>query len=692
MARSHAPHSGTTPLWRRPGAWIAALALVLNANTLTHSWALDDSLLITQNELTRKGIAGIPEIWSTDVFTGYFGKGGVEQGGRYRPLSQSVFAICHDLFGATPFPGHLVNVLLYALTCLLLYRFLQEVLPAGQAPPWTNAAFLAAVLYTAHPLHCEVVANIKSLDEVLAMGLSLQCALLLLRWRTERRWWLPVVAGVLFVLALCAKENAITFLAVVPLALHQVRSRVRDMATATAVLLVPAGLYLALRTAVLDPSPELVQARNFLTDPFFGANTAQHLATICLTWWRYIGLLVLPLQLTTDHYPAMIPIVGWSSPEAWAGLLMLAIPGLWALWTLPRRHPAAFGVLFFLATFSVVSNLVIDLGTPLNDRFLFMPLAGYAVAVAWLLSKAQELAAPRGALPVVRGVMLAGLAALSLRTISRNADWKDDLTLFTHDITVSGNSARCNVMTGKLYYEHAATLRDPVTRQQALDKAATHLRRGLEIYRGYYLAWGILGIMEMDRGRDREAAELFIESLRIERTRVALTNLAFVGRRMFQNKDLAGARRALETLRSFDPAQPDPYLLIADMQMRSGHADSALMQLDRLVALAPSNADAHRMRGEVLGAYLARPVEAEAAFVRALELAPRNVTVLDNLGVAAFQRGDKEAALQRFLQAAEIEPGNAHILLNVARTYGLMGNEAMEQEYMRRSQAAGGTP
>jgi Flp pilus assembly protein TadD len=196
--------------------------------------------------------------------------------------------------------------------------------------------------------------------------------------------------------------------------------------------------------------------------------------------------------------------------------------------------------------------------------------------------------------------------------------------------------------------------------------------------------------MEMDKGNDREAARLFIESLRIEPTKVALTNLAFVGRRMFTNKDNDGARTALEALRSFDPALPDPYLLIADMQMRNGQADSALVQLDRLIALAPGNADAHRMRGEVLAVYLGRTAQAEDSFKRALELDPRNVNILDNLGVAAFTRGDKQAALTYFLQAAEVEPGNAHILLNVARTYGALGDEGRAQEYLARSQAAGG--
>ena len=65
---------------------VFAVAVAVHANTLLNGWALDDTLLITQNTLTKQGIAGIPAIWSNDVFVGYLGRSGVETGGRYRPL------------------------------------------------------------------------------------------------------------------------------------------------------------------------------------------------------------------------------------------------------------------------------------------------------------------------------------------------------------------------------------------------------------------------------------------------------------------------------------------------------------------------------------------------------------------------------------------------------------------------------
>jgi len=675
--------------WQRPALLIFLTAFLVNANTLTHSWALDDTLLITQNKLTQRGFAAIPEIWVSDVFTGYFGKGGIEQGGRYRPLSQTVFAVCHGLFGPSPVIGHLFNVFLYALTCVLLFVLLRRILPerAGTSQ-WMNIPFLATLLYALHPLHVEVVANIKSLDEILAMGFAVLTAWFAVRAEEAHRTRNLVLSGTCFFLALAAKENAITFLAVVPLVLFYTGASRNAIIRATLLLLAPTALYFLLRASALGPAPAIAPIDNYLTNPFFGATGAERIATVLLTWWKYLGLLLFPHPLTTDHYPGTIPVIGWSDLRPWASALIFVGAGVFALLTLRKRSLVAFGILFFLITFSVVSNLVINLGTPLNDRFLFMPLAGFALVLAWaLVTGIERLRSPQAASmgKVMMGLVLVAYAG---KTFSRNRDWADDMTLFTHDVQVSDKSARCHVMTGKLYYETAAKLPDGNRKRELLDRAKHHLQRGLAIYPDYFLAWGLLGVMEMDAKHDRAAADLYINCLRIEPTEaVALINLNFVGRRLFEAHDNDGAEQALRALNHFDPSRPDPYLLLADMRMRTGRADSSIVLLDELLAIDPKNADAYRMKGEILAVYLHDPAQAEVNFLKSFELDPTNASVAENLGIAAFQRTDLRSALTYFLKAAELKPLDPRPLTLVAEAYKALGDLPKEQEHRLRAQA-----
>jgi hypothetical protein len=128
--KQQSPQKSTKPKpWLLPGLIIFFVALAVNLNTLGLDYALDDSLMITQNEITQKGIDGIPEIWTSDLFRGYFGKSGIETGGRYRPLAQTVFAIQVEVFGNNPAAGHFFNILFYALSCLLLFLFLAKLFP-----------------------------------------------------------------------------------------------------------------------------------------------------------------------------------------------------------------------------------------------------------------------------------------------------------------------------------------------------------------------------------------------------------------------------------------------------------------------------------------------------------------------------------------------------------------------------------
>ena len=668
--------------------WLFLGAFVLNANTLTNGWALDDTLLITQNTFTKQGFAGIPAIWSNDVFVGYLGQGGVETGGRYRPLSHTVFAVQFAIAGNNPFLGHLTNVLLYALTCLVLFKLLIRLFPDSVSKSlWANVPLLASLLYAVHPLHAEVVANIKSLDEILAMLFALLTAWFAAMANDEHRTRYMLLSGLSFFLALTAKENAITFLAIVPLVVWYTTQDIKRCAIQATALLLPAFGYFLLRSAALGPEPQVAWVDDFLTNPFHGASIPEHLATAALIFTRYIKLLLFPWPLTTDYYPPMVPIVGWGDPRAIAGALLASAAGVFGLVGVRKRSMVGFGLLWFLLTYAVVSNVVINLGTPMNDRFLFLPSAGFALVLAALFVLALDRVRSSLTVGIARSLIALVLVGSAAQTFSRNRDWRDDLTLFAHDVSVSDRSARCHVMYAKLLVEAAARSPDTSQKEHQLNTARHHLERGLALYPDYALAHGLLGKLAMDRKDHHAATGHFIACLERDRTEeVALKNLAFIGRRMGEAKDFVGAERAFRAVIHFSPKATEPYLFLADALMRTGRADSSIMLLDHVTAMKPDHADAFRLKGEVYAVYLKQPAVAEENFLKAFELNPNNVSVTDNLGVAAFQRQDYPRALTFFLKGVEAKPDDAQRLRYVSETYRMMGDGVKAAEYRQRAE------
>jgi protein O-mannosyl-transferase len=115
--------------WQRPFVPIViifATAFLLYANTLGHSTAQDDAIVITQNEYTQQGIAGIGGLWDYDTFKGFFktsGKDNLVSGGRYRPFTPIMFAIENQLFGTAGFDAKTQCFLVQYFMCHDFFNF-----------------------------------------------------------------------------------------------------------------------------------------------------------------------------------------------------------------------------------------------------------------------------------------------------------------------------------------------------------------------------------------------------------------------------------------------------------------------------------------------------------------------------------------------------------------------------------------
>ncbi|TMI79572.1 MAG: hypothetical protein E6H10_15165, partial [Bacteroidetes bacterium] len=158
--------------WRQLSV-ISILAFGLYVESVRFNYVLDDSILIVENKFTQKGIKGIGDIFRYESFRGYFGEQkDLVEGGRYRPLTIATFALEKSITGDKPSVSHLINVLFYIFTGILLYRVLLFMFPRARSAlseSWFfSVPFVATVLFIVHPLHIEVVGNVKGRDELFA--------------------------------------------------------------------------------------------------------------------------------------------------------------------------------------------------------------------------------------------------------------------------------------------------------------------------------------------------------------------------------------------------------------------------------------------------------------------------------------------------------------------------------------------
>ncbi|MBK7342131.1 MAG: glycosyltransferase family 39 protein [Saprospiraceae bacterium] len=470
---------------------LAALAIIPYWQSLNYEYVLDDQIVISKNNFTKKGFGGIWDILRTESMSGYFGEQkDLVAGARYRPLSIVTFAIEYSIMPDNPWIGHLGNILFYALTSLLLYRILVLLFPlAAHRQWWWSIPFVAGVMYALHPIHTEVVANIKGRDEILVFLGALGSLWFTLRYMAEKHYKWLILSGISFFLALLSKENAITFLAVIPAILWFFTSaRKEDYVRTFTPILSASILYLLIRYNVigyfLSSGKEITDLMN---NPFIEMRIDEKLATIVYTLGLYLKLLLFPHPLTHDYYPYAIPIMNWGKWQVWlslaayAGMIYIFFKGY------RQKTLAAFSVLFFLATISIVSNLVFPVGTFMNERFIFISSMAFVIVVAWLLvEKLPQWIPGKVGLPL--GLLLAGLivTGYGLKTWNRIPVWENALTLNSAAIKVSPNSARANTfMATALYQEYRAT-EDPEEQKKILGDMGIYIRRAVDIYPAYF--------------------------------------------------------------------------------------------------------------------------------------------------------------------------------------------------------------
>lgn len=637
------------------------MGVLLYVQTVAYDYALDDKIVITHNTFTQRGVAGIPKLLSTDFLVGFLGEGkALVAGSRYRPLSLITFALEWQLLGRAPWLSHLVNALLYGLTGIVLCLVLARLFPPGAgAHRFWNIPVLATLLFLVHPLHTEVVANIKGRDEILSLLGALGALVLTLRVYRGGTPRHAVLAGGLFLLGLLGKETAVSFLAIIPLAVWCFGpAGVARSLRASAAVFIAAGVYLALRfwavgaTGSAAPPPEL------MNDPFLGATLAQRLATVTYTTGLYLKLLVVPHPLTHDYYPYHIPIVGWSDPRPLIALAVILALAVWTLLHLPRRHPLAFCAVFFAATFLPVSNLLVGVGTFMNERFLYAPSVAFALAVAYLVvTGAERVRRPAFLRPAARAALVAVIGLFALGTVVRNPAWRNDDTLALTDVATSSGSAKANMAAGLALVNEAQAATAPAQRRPLLDRATGYLRRSLAIYPGYLQSMDVLGTAYFLGGESDSSLAAYTRCLDAGGAEVKSVQCA----------------RNLEALGDDLAARGQPEAAARCYRTLLAHVETAPLR---------------QKLGRLEGRDLKRPADAVRDLERASALDPGNASILRDLGTAYGVSGDPERAVAVFQQALALDPGNAETLGNLAAAYAQLGDAKQAAAYRARAEAA----
>jgi Tfp pilus assembly protein PilF len=518
-------------------ALLLAVACGLYANALGNGFVFDDLSTFAKNEALKRGAV-------------------LELLADYRPVRYLSFLLDRAVSGDDPWAYHFLNAIHHGLASFLVYLVLCRLLGEG----W--AALAGALIFVTHPVHTESVAYVSGRRDLLTTAFALLAFLAWLRFRDDPRpRWLGA-ALISFLLALGAKEMAITLpvlCLLVDLLLGTASAR-RRLPLYAAVAAVTGGAIAAILLSNVTHQQE-----------WHGGSASAQLGTSLRLVVHYAGLFLFPLRLVADYSPDAFPL-SRSALEARAVLAgSLVAAAIAAAVLLRRRAPlVSLGIGWFLVSLLPVLH-VVPFHELAAEHHLYLPSVGLCLLAGLGFRRGSERA-PRTALLL----LLVVLGAFGVRTVVRNRDWRDSETLWAATVR---DAPRCARARANLAVVYAA--------RGDWSDAALELERAIEIRPGYTLARLHLAKVHLAMGKVPEARMQLEEALRLARAeRRSEVLVGDVQRLLGRCDDAIGAYE--ESIRRSTRAAPSLRGVLA-CRLELGDYPAALDAAERLVLLEPES-------------------------------------------------------------------------------------------------------
>lgn len=325
---------------------------------------------------------------SLEVVSGHF----------FRPIFVLLYLVNYKLFGLWPLPYHLMVLAIHVANTYLVFWLARHLV--GNKPRWF--AFASGLLFLVFAGHSEAVSWVAAASDPLATLALLSAFVMFLSWnRAPRRWPLALGSCLLFAAALCSKETAVIYPAIVTGYVLIVGRRVTRSYLATGVYLAAivtlTTAYLALRWAVFG---------TFTTYEGFGSSSGMFINQTA----AFLIRSVLPAGRLATKVWVSYPWLIWTG----VGVTLL---GAWLARRRGSRQPI-FLVLAFVASLAPALPLTISLASSESERFIYLPSVFASIICIWLL---HELLRHRVA--VIAGVTLIGFHFVMLQ--QSNLIWRE---------------------------------------------------------------------------------------------------------------------------------------------------------------------------------------------------------------------------------------------------------------------------
>ena len=526
---------------------IFCLTLIIYSNSLGGEFIYDDEYFIVKN-INIRNFGNISSLFFNPAAVAF------AELARdvYRPLTTFSYMIDYFLWRLDTFGYHLVNVLFHSFNAILLFLFLFAMF--GEI----ELALLTSLIFAIHPVQTEVVSWISGRSSVLFLFFYLAALLFYVRFLRESKKIYFVLSVLLYLFSLLSKEMAVTLpLLLIACDAHFFnKDGLRKKIYRYLPYFFMTFLFLALRYHVLGRMSQC---------GWWGGSPYYTFLTMSWVIMEYIKLMLIPVKLCAFY----VLDVSRTAAETKVILSIAALVAIFSI--LPvifrRSRKASFAIWFFFITILPVSNIV-PLRALMAERFLYLPLIGFSMLMALFIENIGSISSKNRKVVVVSAASIL-IAAYSFRTMERNRDWRDSVTISRRIIELYPlnpwglTSLSTSYLDKKMY-----------------DDAVKSARKAIAVSPYYAPPWHALGFCYLEMERYGDAIRILNQALKLEPRNLETMNS--LGVAYGKTKRYDDAVKLFEQSIAVDPTFVTAYLNLGTTYEFKGEYDKAIEEYRKI--------------------------------------------------------------------------------------------------------------
>jgi protein O-mannosyl-transferase len=621
----------------------------------------DDDVYVYKNEKVTGGLTRTGVYWAfTHVHSS-----------NWHPITWLSHMLDCQFYGLNAGGHHATNILIHALTCVLLFLLLRRM------TGFLWRSLFVAVVFAVHPLRVESVAWIAERKDVLS-GLFFVITIAVYFWYARRAWSLGryLLVALMYSLAILSKPMVVTLPFVLLLLDYWPLNR----------SMTPENRLIPWR-CILDKVPLLalsaamcvvtVLAQHEAVSPLPLTLRLSNAAVSSIVYLRQMffpsGLVVL--------YP--FPEHGFPRAEIFSvGCLLIAISAV--VFLVRRNYPwLLVGWLWYLGMLVPVIG-ILQVGAQAHaDRYTYLPQIGLCIALTWSVAELAGRWRPHNMM--LSSVAVVVVIMLVVCAHKQTAYWQNSRTLWTHtmaltsdNIVAQNNLGNALLDEGKVdeaipHFKEARRIKpedakaafnlgNALIQKGELTEGIANLSQALQLKPDYAEAHINLGSALLKTGRVDDAAGHFQKALQLEPAQPSAWN--DLGYARLQQGAVEKATACFQKAMQLDPMQPVTPDNIANALMQQGKVDEAIGYYQKALQLKPEFAEAEYNLGTAL-VQKNNLNDAIVHFRQALRLKPDYANAAYNIGIALFHQDKTDEAAAFFQKAIQINPDYAEAHYNL---------------------------